>query len=543
MAQVDGSARRGEALVQAGMALASDLSLPSVLQKIVDLACEVADARFGALGIVGPEGGIEDFVTHGVTDAERQAIGRLPEGRGILGVLLRDPRPLRLRRIQDHPASVGFPPNHPRMTSFLGVPIRVRDRVFGNLYLAEKRGVPEFTEDDERAVVTLAAQAGVAVENARLYRDAQTAQHRLAAINEVSQAILEGRPTDDVLGLIARRARELVRADLATIAAPEADGDHLAIRVADGARAGAVLGARFPAKGSMSGQVMRTGRPLAVPDASADERVHQPVVRIGGIGPALFVPLAVRDRVLGTLAVANHTGRAPFSDDDLALVRTFAAQAAVALEYARMQEELQRLAVVEERERIAKELHDDIIQSLFAEGMGLQAAQAMVGDPDAVQARLAEAVDHIDRIIRDLRNYIFGLRLGEVADRQLERALREIAEGFEKGAVVALRVEIDPDAGALLAGRAVDIAQAAREALSNAVRHSGGDEVALRLARDGRTAVLTVEDNGKGFDVGEAAGRGHGLANLRSRAAALNGALEIDSAPGRGTRVRIRIPL
>lgn len=367
--------RRQGALVEAGLALASELSLPALLQKIVDLACEVSGARYGALGVIGPEGGITEFLTHGVSDEQRRAIGRLPEGRGILGVLIKEARPLRLRRIADDPRSVGFPPNHPPMTSFLGVPVAVRGSVFGNLYLTEKRGAREFTDEDEEAVVTLAAQAAVAVENARLHA------------------------------------------------------------------------------------------------------------------------------------------------------------------------EVQRLAVVEERERIAKELHDDIIQSLFAEGMALQAARAVVDDPEAVDVRLAQAVDNLDRVIRDLRNYVFGLRPGGAADRQLEQAMRDLAESFEEGAGAVITVEVDPEAASVLAGRASDLIQAAREALSNAVRHSGADRITVRLARTGGAAAPTVEDNGKGFDPDAAAGKGQGLGNLRERAAALGGKLSIDSASGRGTRVSIAIPI
>lgn len=367
--------RRQRALVEAGLALASELSLPVLLQKIVDLACEVSGARYGALGVLEPEGRIGEFLTHGVSDEQRAAIGRLPEGRGILGVLIREARPLRLRRIGDDRRSVGFPANHPPMTSFLGVPVAVRGSIFGNLYLTEKEGAAEFTDEDEEAVVTLAAHSAVAIENTRLHA------------------------------------------------------------------------------------------------------------------------------------------------------------------------EVQRLAVVEERERIAKELHDDIVQSLFAEGMALQAARAVVHDADAIDARLAHAVDNLDRVIRDLRNYVFGLRPGAAADRQLDRALRDLAESFEEGARAGITVEVDPEAASLLAGRASDLIQAAREALSNAARHSGADRISVRLARTESTAALTIEDDGKGFDPDAAAGEGQGLRNLAERAASLGGELSIDSAAGRGTRVSIAIPI
>jgi signal transduction histidine kinase len=379
MTQTDEASRRQDALVQAGIALASELSLPAVLQKIVELACEVADARYGALGVLGTDGRIHEFVTHGVTEEERRAIGSLPVGRGILGILIEEAHPLRLRRIQDDPRSVGFPPNHPPMTSFLGVPVSVRGRVYGNLYLAEKRGASEFTEDDEVAVVTLAAQAGVAVENARLWE-----------------------------------------------------------------------------------------------------------------------------------------------------------------ENARIQEELKRLAVLEDRERIAKELHDGVVQSLFAVGMSLQATEA-VTPSEAVRARLEAAVEDVDRVIRDLRNYIFGLGPGGRADVELERALADLVDEFRRGTELAIRLEVDAEAASLLAGKASDILQVARETISNAIRHAGAQTLSVVLTRRGSDIVLEVEDDGTGFDPAESQGKGHGLANLESRARALNGRLEIDSMSGDGTTVRVLI--
>jgi signal transduction histidine kinase len=356
------------------MVLASELSLPSILQRIVELACQVADARYGALGVLDPDGRmIFDFITHGLTDEERRAIGHLPVGKGILGLLITESRPIRMAKIQDHPRSVGFPPNHPPMTSFLGVPIKVRDRVYGNLYLTEKRGATEFTEEDQAAVVTLAAQAGVAIENARLHED------------------------------------------------------------------------------------------------------------------------------------------------------------------------LRRLAVLEDRERIAQELHDGVIQSLFAVGMGLQAAGAMADDPETVRNRLDSAVNDVDRVIRDLRNYIFGLG-GGPADRELSRALHSLADELRRGSDIAIRVEVDPAASGALASRAGDIAQFAREALTNAVRHSRATTVSLVISRDDGSFVLEIEDDGKGFDPEAALGRGRGLGNLRARAQTLGAGLDLDSELGRGTRVRLVVP-
>ena len=536
------TARRQEVLIRAGVALASELSLPAVLQKIVELACEVAGARYGALGVLTPDRReIEQFVTHGISEEHRARIGRLPQGKGILGVLIRDARPLRLTRLGDDPRSVGFPANHPPMTSFLGVPVAIHGQVFGNLYLTEKIDAVEFGEDDERAVITLATQAGVAVENARLYEAAELGRRRLAAMNEVATAILEGSDIEDVLRLVAHQARALVRAEVATVVTPSGDGERLVVRAAAGARASDLVGTTSPLEKSISRDVMHARAPLAIDDLSSDNRLSQPIVAMGGMGPALFVPLAVRDRAFGTLSVVNERGGRPFDDEDHELLETFAAQAAVALEYARVQGELQRLAVVEERERIAKELHDDIIQSLFAEGMGLQAAASMVHDPEAIRARLGQAVDNIDRVIRDLRNYIFGLRPGIMADRELERALRDLAAGFAEGSALTIEVGATPEAVSRLAGKANDVVQMAREAISNAVRHSGGKNVLLDLRMEGDDAVMIISDDGGGFDAAEAEGTGHGLGNLRARAQTIGGTTTIESGRGRGTTVTVRI--
>jgi signal transduction histidine kinase len=391
-------------------------------------------------------------------------------------------------------------------------------------------------------VVTLATQAGVAIENARLYEQAAARQRRLEAINEVTQAILGGHSVEDVLRLIARRARELVGADLASVAIPEGDAE-LVVKVADGRRADTILGKRFPAADSISGEVMGTRTPLTVDDVGSDPRTGQPVVGLGDMGPALFLPLAVQDRTFGTLTVANGRGGVRFTSEDLAFAQVFAAQAAVALDHARLREDLRRLAVLEDRERIAKELHDGVVQSLFAVGMSLQATEAVAEQSGTVRLRLTAAVEDIDRVIRDLRNYIFGLRPGGAADRGLEQALQDLVDEFRRGSDIAVRLEVDPEVASLLAPSAHDVGQVAREALANAVRHSGAQTLSVVLVREGDTAVLEVEDDGVGFRREAAKGVGQGLDNLEARAEALKGALDVETAPQKGTTVRLRIPL
>jgi signal transduction histidine kinase len=530
---------RYERLLEAGLALGAELSLPVTLQRIVDVAAELAGARYGALGVLGRDGTITDFISTGVTAEERAAIGHIPVGRGILGVLIDDARPLRLHDIADDPRSVGFPANHPPMRSFLGVPVMARGRVYGNLYLTEKRGGEDFDADDERALVLLAAQAGVAIENAHLYEDVNDRAQRLEALRAITTAILAGVDTGELLALVVGHARELAGADVATLALPAGDG-RLRVEAADGLFAEELRGRSFPVEGTVTGEVIRTGKAVVLADASADERSAQPIVR-PGIGPALFVPLAVRGRTFGSLTVANAERGAPLRDADVQLVETFAEQAAVALEYARLQAELQRLAVLEDRERIAKELHDGAIQALFAVGMGLQGAALLAGD-DELRGRLEHAVEELDRVIRDLRNYIFGLRPGILADRHLDQALTDLATELEERTGVLMITQVDPRAAAGLGGRAGDVVQLAREALSNVSRHAQATTCRVSLYRAQDATVLEVDDDGRGFDPARATGAGQGLRNLRERAERLGGRTEISSTPGAGTKVQVVIP-
>ncbi|HEX6677244.1 MAG TPA: GAF domain-containing sensor histidine kinase [Actinomycetes bacterium] len=531
---------RDERLVEAGLILSSELSLPVTLQRIVELAAELTGARYGALGVLGRDGTITEFITTGVSDAERAAIGHIPVGRGILGVLIDDARPLRLAEIAGDPRSVGFPPNHPPMRSFLGAPVTARGQVFGNIYLTEKQDAAEFDADDQDTLVVLAAQAGVAIENARLYEEASDRARRLEALRAVAAAILRGDQGEAVLGLVARYARELAGAALATVAVPT-DGGELAIEAADGAWAERLRGARFPVEGSVAGDVLRSGKVVVLPDAAADQRADQPLVGLGEVGPALFAPLSAEGRAFGTLAVANAHGGPAFREADVQLLEAFAAQAAVALEHVRLRRELERLLVVEDRERIAKELHDGAIQALFAVGMGLQGAATLARDPE-LAARIEGAVDELDRVIRDLRNYIFGLRPGILADRQLDQALRRLVEEFAERTGVVAVAEVDPEAAAALASSAGDMVQLAREALSNVSRHAAATTCRLSLRQEQDGVVLEVDDDGRGFDPDRVTGEGHGLPNLRQRAAALGGRAELSSVPGQGTTVRVTVP-
>ncbi|HKW71554.1 MAG TPA: GAF domain-containing protein [Candidatus Dormibacteraeota bacterium] len=532
---------RKDALLEAGLTLASELSLPIVLQRIVDLAAQVTDARYGALGVIGAGDRLVEFVTTGISARERRAIGALPTGRGVLGVLIHDPKPVRIGNIADHPQSVGFPANHPPMRSFLGAPVQAMGRVFGNIYLAEKRGAKEFSEDDEESLVVLATQAGVAIANASLYEDVRSRERWLDALRDITNRVLGGEEESRLLERIAEHAREMAGADAATVVTVTDTPGELVVAASTGARSSEMLGQTLPAEGSISGAVMKSGEGVSLEDVSADPRAFQPVVRVGRHGPAVFVPLRVRGGATGTLMVTKLKGSPRFDERRVRLVETFADQASAAIEYGRAQTELRRLGLMDERERIAKELHDGIIQSLFAVGMGLQSTALIAKSPD-VSARVERAVEELDKVIRDLRNYIFGLRPGILADRQLDQALHALGEETQSQSRTAVEVDVDPAVAAGLSSRSVDIVQLTREALSNVARHARATRAIVRLTRRGSNAVLAIEDNGLGFAPNSEA-KGFGMGNMRARAASLGGTLEIGSQPGQGTSLRVTFPI
>ena len=531
---------RKDMLLEAGLTLASELSLPVVLQRIVDLAAQVTDARYGALGVLGDGDVLVEFVTTGISARQRKAIGALPSGRGVLGLLIHEPRPVRIKNIGEHPQSVGFPANHPPMQSFLGAPVQAMGRVFGNIYLAEKRSADQFSEEDEQALVVLAAQAGVAIANATLYEEVRSRERWLDALRDITTQVLAGSKDRPLLESIADHARELAGADSVSIITATGTPGELVVAAAAGARAGELRGQPVPADGSISGAVMRSGAGMMFDDVSTDPNAYQPIISLGRHGPAFFVPLRVPGAVIGTLMVANLKGGAPFTQRKRLLVESLADAASVAIEYDRAQSELRRLGLMEERERIAKELHDGIIQSLFAVGMSLQGTALMTGDRE-MSGRLERAVDELDRVIRDLRNYIFGLRPGILADRQLDQALRDLGEQMQSRTRESVEVDVDAALAARLSSRSADIVQLTREALSNVARHARASKASVRLERHGSRAVLTVEDDGVGF-AGQADHGGSGLRNMRERASRLGGTLELSSATGKGTVLRVEFP-
>ena len=532
---------RRDALLEAGLGLASELSLSVVLDRIVAAACDLTSARYGAIGVLGPTGTMVDFITRGISPAARRRIGNMPSGRGILGVLMADPRPLRLADISRDPRAAGFPSHHPRMTSFLGAPVLAGGRVFGNIYLTDKRGAAEFSGEDERALTMLASQAAVAITNATLYGAALSRGRWLAAAQTITDATLAGSPIGEILGLVADRACELLAGDFALIATPIGDGDG-GLRIEASAGRGIaplarklLLSPRGPAD-----RALRGSHPVVTRASHPGGRV-QPGRAVPS-GASVFARLSGHEGTLGVLGVVGRRGQSPPTPDAVRMVESFAAQAAVALEYARSRHELQRLVLLDERERIAKELHDGVIQSLFAVGMGLQAINPSAA-PDEIARRIESAVGELDHVIGDLRSYIFGLRPGILTDRPLGEALRLLTMEFEARCGVSTKVEIDDQVAGRLTELGSDVVQLTREALSNISRHAQAHSCRLRLATVRGWAVLTIHDDGVGFAPSGARTAGLGLLNMEQRVAALGGRMSIRSSPQQGTRVRVALPL
>ena len=521
---------RAERLLETGLALAAELSLPALLQRIVDLAVEMTDARYGAVGVLSADGiDLADFITSGLMPEERTAIGELPHGRGILGLLIREPAVLRLRDIAEDPRASGFPPHHPPMRSFLGAPIRAHGRVFGNIYLTDKKGETEFSEDDEAAVVVLATQAGVAIANAQLYAELHLRERWLDSVREVATTLLAGDTARSALQLVAQHARELGDADMATISVPE--GGALRILIADGVGADELKDVVVPLAGSLSAEVIRTEQTMVVDDASRST-LTQPMVSIAGVGAMILVPLALRTSTAGVLAVGRIAGRPRFGSADIPLLESFAEQASLALEYARAVAEVTRLGMVEDRERIARDLHDGVIQSLYAVGIGLQGTATIVGDA-RIGDRIQQFVTEIDRVIGDLRSYIFGLRPSVLGAGNLTDTLEQIAHETEERTGVTVIVDVDTTLEPSLASSSAHVVHIVREALSNVGRHAAATTCRVSVRREGASAVIEVDDDGRGFDR-DATSTGLGMGNLAERADAIGGTLEVELAPGSG---------
>lgn len=524
-------------LFSAVVAVAAGLELPATLRRIVKAATDLVDAQYGALGVLDGDGNVVDFVHVGISQEVEAQIDHLPEGRGILGLLTEHPVPIRLEKLSQHPKSVGFPDGHPPMGTFLGVPVRVRGEVFGNLYLTEKRDGLSFSADDERTVMALAAAAAVAIENSRLYERSRRREAWQRALTEIATAVLDGSDPDEALSLLARKARELMSADVAAIALPT--DDRLTIEVVDGADH--LVGALVP-EDSITYTAFTEGTAQAAEQCTLGDPET--------VGSAISVPLLTGDRILGVLTSIRFIGaardpHAANSRELLELAEPFASQAAVTLTLAEALRGQQSLAIYQDRDRIARDLHDLVIQRLFATGMSLQGAGRIPDVPEQASERISRAVDELDETIKEIRQTIFALHEPVAGPNSTlrGRVMRETAQsaallGFEP----AVRF-VGPVDSAVHGNVVEHLIAALRELLTNAAKHAQASRVDVIVGLDDEDVVLTVTDDGVGLPE-DGVGRRSGMANIAARAKELGG----DCRPERvsetgGTRVVWRVPV
>jgi len=524
-------------LLAANRSIIGDLDLSTVLKRIVMAACELIDAEYGALGVIAPDGsGLEQFVHVGMDDELVARIGHLPEGKGLLGLLIEDPHPVRLVDLKTHMRSVGFPEGHPPMRGFIGVPVRVRQEVFGNLYLTRVDERP-FTSDDEELVQALAATAGVAIENARLFESAEKRQDWLESSAEVTRQLLSG--VGDPLQTIAQTIRELARAELVAVVQASADGQSLEVTTADGHDADRVIGVRYPLAGTLSEHVLNTGTPLRLRnpyDAEESDGRSLHVAGLTRVGPVMVLPLAGVEGVRGTLVVTRPPEAGIFADSDVEMAGSYANQASIAWELADARRDQQRVVLLEDRARIARDLHDHVIQQLFAAGIKIQATASHVGGDDG--QTLEGVVDNIDQAIRQIRTSIFQLSPREGG---LRSAILDVVGEFRStlgfSPHVGFEGPVDTISNPEFAG---DVTAVVREALANIGKHAHATRVDLVVRVVGDGLQLTVSDNGTGLGAPD---RRSGLSNLESRAEARGGALTVSEGAGSvGTTLEWRVP-
>jgi signal transduction histidine kinase len=515
-------------LLRANALVAGDLSLPMVLRQIVGAARELLGARYAALGVLGRDGELEQFVHDGMDDDMVATIGDLPRGRGVLGLLTSEPVPIRLAWLSAHPAAAGFPPGHPPMGSFLGVPVRIGEEVFGNLYLTERTAGGEFTADDEELAIALAAAAGAAIANARRYAESEQRRRWLDASAHLTPLLLtEGQERPHAL--IAGHAAAAANADFAVLAVPGEPGQVIVAAVA-GPLAAGLMDRTVPLAGSLAGQAIRSGKPALV----TGDRLQAAATALGtAIGPLIVVPLAAGERVLGALMLGRLAARPALTESDLGVAASFAGHAAVAMELARARADQVTLAQAEDHDRIAGDLHDHVIQELFALGMSMQ-GHAARSDP-ATAERVNGYADILDDVIKKIRTSIFGLRQPRQAPSGLHARLMEVIEehapqlGFT--ASISLAGVPGPDPGETLTH---DILAVTREALSNCARHAHATAVSICLARQDGLITLDITDNGRG--IGTPA-RSSGLASMRRRAERNGGTLQLTTPANGGSRL------
>ena len=541
------------ALHKASLELVSDLSLETLLERIVSLAREQVGARYAALAVLDDEGNFERFIPVGMSKEQIDQMAHPPTGQGLLNIARRGPRTVRISNIQKDSRSVGFPSQHPEMKSFLGVPIILGDFLLGQIYLTDKENYPEFTEDDERVIETLAAYAAVAISNARLYRDLIDQERALAQrnedlalLNDVAAALASSLEVDEILDRTLSRVMSYLRVEAGEIFLMEEGGQELrlAIHRGDSARAFWTKD-RFRLKEGVVGTVAATGKQFVSNELHKESLFIRPAVVQAGFTCMASIPLMARGSVIGVMNVAT---RGPRSLDkrELNLLTAIATWAGTTIENARLHRQARRLAVLEERDRIGMDLHDGIIQSIYAVGLALDFARlAIEDDPKQACLKIEQAVEGLNSTIGDIRSYISDLRPRQLGGRNLMEGLQRLVEEYQKNTQTEANILAPQDGlAALPTTHASALFHICQEALANVAKHAHAGKTNVHLWTTNERVLLEVTDDGKGFDVEKTAMTlGHGLSNMRSRALKVGGEVEINSEPGEGTTVLAWVPL
>ncbi len=528
---------RLDGLVEAMLVVTSGLELDVTLKTIVDTAIDLVDARYGALGVRGDDDELVEFIYEGIDEETRERIGPLPSGRGVLGHLIDEPKPIRLDNILQHPASVGFPPNHPPMRTFLGVPVRIRDEVYGNLYLTEKVNGQPFSEDDEVLVEALAAAAGIAIDNARLYEQSRTRQSWIEATRDIGTELLRGADPAQVFRLIADQALKLTAADAVLVAVPT-DTELPTDRVSEllvVETAGVIGHAQSMEPITVAGSVI--GEAFATRTPRRFDNIGDDLAAMPGAGPAMVLPLRTTETVVGVVVILRRRGRQSYSDQKLDMMAGFADQATLAWQLASTQRHLRELDVLSDRDRIARDLHDHVIQRLFAVGLTLQGTIPRAKVPE-VQQRLVTTVDELQGVIQEIRTAIFDLHGGSAGSTRLRQRLDDAVGAFADSDVRITVQYVGPLS--VIEAPLSDHAEAVvREGISNAVRHANADTVTVTVRVEDELAIDVVDDGcGMPDDVTPS-----GLINLRRRAYEVGGDFTVGNAPDGGTALRWTAPL
>jgi two-component system sensor histidine kinase DevS len=538
------------ALNEASLTLTSELSLRAVLQKVVDLSRQVVQARYGALGVLDKQGRIQEFITSGITARERKRIGRPPEGKGVLGFIMRESKALRLADVGAHPQAAGFPPHHPVMHTLLGLPIVYKGRTIGDLYLTDKEGGFEFTQEDQDAVTLFAAQAAVAIENARLYEEERRRAQEWRSLFELGEQVAASLDLHALLETVVQRAQELLRTDVAMLTLLSPGGDELTVAACVGLCTEAMRNLRVPVRQTMPEPPAEEEGPVIIEDYLTDpRRTTPPIPEILEEHLVSFIAarFAAKGKLLGVLHVANRTPT-HFSEHDAKLLQAFANLAAIAVENARLYEQVQSLAVLEERQRIGTDLHDGVIQSIYAVGLNLEeCSEEVFSQPSDVRVRLEKAINDLNQVIKDIRNYIFDLRPDALRSANLKDALSALLRELRVNSLIEANLVVDGgrDLSSMLTEEQVtNLFHIAQEALANVQKHARASAVEARLTTRNGVLRLAISDNGVGFAPGRGTDPSHrGLRNMADRARNLGGRFALESAPGNGTSVVVDVPI